>query len=94
MQAELGRVLYPVFLHTYLDLVDQGAAAAAAALMARHRRRFTEAGGRTSKLRMQVRDSHLLVLTLFTEATAAYPSCACRRRTLHSLDRSLPLSIV
>ena len=53
-QRELGRVLYPVFLHTCLDLVDQGAAAAAAALMARHRRRFTEAGGRTSKLRMQV----------------------------------------
>lgn len=49
-------MLYPVFLHTYLDLVDQGAAAAAAALMARHRRRFTEAGGRTSKLRMQVLD--------------------------------------
>ena len=48
-------MLYPVFLHTYLDLVDQGAAAAAAALMARHRRRFTEAGGRTSKLRMQAR---------------------------------------
>lgn len=47
-------MLYPVFLHTYLDLVDQGAAAAAAALMARHRRRFTEAGGRSSKLRTQV----------------------------------------
>jgi len=53
-QAELARVLYPVFLHTYLDLVGQGAASEAAALMARHRTRFTEPGGRASKLRTQV----------------------------------------
>ncbi len=53
-QAELARVLYPVFLHTYLDLVGQGAAGEAAALMARHRARFTEPGGRASKLRTQV----------------------------------------
>lgn len=37
IQAELQRVLYPVFVHTYLQMVQYGASHAAADLLKRYR---------------------------------------------------------
>ncbi len=45
MQGELSRVLYPVFLHSYLDLLGRDATAAAGALMQKYRRRMADAPG-------------------------------------------------
>ena len=52
-QPELRRVLYPLFIHTFLQLVERGAAAEAAQLMGRHKRRFGEGAPHPSKTRKQ-----------------------------------------
>eukprot|EP00879_Flechtneria_rotunda_P021915 GHRR01023110.1.p1 GENE.GHRR01023110.1~~GHRR01023110.1.p1 ORF type:complete len:513 (+),score=201.87 GHRR01023110.1:225-1763(+) len=52
-KAELQRVLYPVFVHVYLQLVQYGASNTAADLLKRYRRRFVEVGGRQSSIRAQ-----------------------------------------
>lgn len=44
-QPELARVLWPVFMHVYLELIRRGAAAPAHGLLARHRPRFAGAPG-------------------------------------------------
>ena len=43
-RPELSRVLYPVFVHSYLDLVAKGQANAAAGLLSRHKARFGGGG--------------------------------------------------
>eukprot|EP00878_Enallax_costatus_P005372 GHUV01005641.1.p1 GENE.GHUV01005641.1~~GHUV01005641.1.p1 ORF type:complete len:497 (+),score=116.83 GHUV01005641.1:382-1872(+) len=52
-KAELQRVLYPVFVHIYLQLVQYGASHTAADLLKRYRRRLVEVGGRASSIRAQ-----------------------------------------
>eukprot|EP00775_Hariotina_reticulata_P003882 gene3882-4137_t len=47
------RILYPVFVHTYLQLVQFGASHTAAALLKKYRRRLVEVGGRSSSVRLQ-----------------------------------------
>ena len=45
LQAELGRVLWPMFVHVYLELIRRTASAPAHSLLARHRSRFAGATG-------------------------------------------------
>lgn len=55
LQHELSRLLYPVLVHAYLNLVSLGATAEAQQLLAAHKQRFIDVAGGASKLRMQVR---------------------------------------
>ena len=60
VQCELERVLYPVFIHCYLDLVGSRVAAGEAQkFMTENKHRFLEAGKRnqSSNRRQQVRDA-------------------------------------
>jgi len=50
-QPELRRVLYPVFIHTYLRLVARSAAPLAAELLRAHSTPMTDASGRRSAAR-------------------------------------------
>ncbi|KAF6259711.1 WD40-repeat-containing domain protein [Scenedesmus sp. NREL 46B-D3] len=52
-RVELQRVLYPVFVHVYLQLVQYGASHTAADLLKQYRRRLVEVGGRQSSMRAQ-----------------------------------------
>ncbi|WIA36958.1 hypothetical protein OEZ86_008196 [Tetradesmus obliquus] len=52
-RMELQRVLYPVFVHVYLQLVQYGASHVAADLLKQYRRRLVEVGGRQSSIRAQ-----------------------------------------
>jgi hypothetical protein len=47
-------VLYPVFIHTFLNLLERGGAGEAAQFMGRHKRRFCEAAAHPSRTRKQV----------------------------------------
>lgn len=58
VQCELERVLYPVFIHCYLDLVGSRVAAGEAQkFMTENKHRFVEAGNQSSNRRQQVRDA-------------------------------------
>ena len=58
VQCELERVLYPVFIHCYLDLVGSRVAAGEAQkFMTENKHRFLEAGNQSSNRRQQVRDA-------------------------------------
>ena len=48
------RLLYTLYIHTYLQLVAKEATAAALQLMSKHKRRFTEATGDNLRMRLQV----------------------------------------
>ncbi|GAB4823536.1 hypothetical protein N2152v2_010582 [Parachlorella kessleri] len=50
---ELSRLLYPVLVHCYLNLISLGATAEAQQLLAAHKQRFVDAAGGPSKRRMQ-----------------------------------------
>lgn len=50
LQPELRRVLYPVFIHSFLELVERGAPGESSQMMMRYKRRFAE----HSKTRAQV----------------------------------------
>ena len=52
-QPELRRVLYPLFIHTFLQLVERGAPGDAAQFMARYKRRLLEGAAHASKTRRQ-----------------------------------------
>ncbi|KAK9792235.1 hypothetical protein WJX73_002210 [Symbiochloris irregularis] len=52
-QAELVRLLYPVFIHCYLHLIEKEAVEDAAQLMSKHKKRFLEADGGSSRTRLQ-----------------------------------------
>lgn len=54
LQAELARLLYPIFIHCYLHLIEKEATAAAAQLMSKHKKRFSEAPGVNTRTRLQV----------------------------------------
>lgn len=54
MQPELRRILYPIFIHTFLDLMQKGSTAEAMQLMNRFKRRFREDAAFQSKIRKQV----------------------------------------
>ena len=54
MQPELRRILYPIFIHTFLDLMQKTATAEAMQLMNRFKRRFREDAAFPSKIRKQV----------------------------------------
>lgn len=54
LQHELAQLLYPIFIHCCLKLVDAQAASEASQLISRYSRRFTTLGGNPSKIRMQV----------------------------------------
>lgn len=58
MQPELRRILYPVFIHTFLDLMQKGSTAEAMQLMNRFKRRFREDAAFPSKIRKQVDIKH------------------------------------
>ena len=55
LQPELRRILYPIFIHTFLDLMQKGATAEAMQLMTRFKRRFREDAAFPSKIRKQAR---------------------------------------
>ena len=55
LQPELRRVLYPIFIHTFLDLMQKGATAEAMQLMNRFKRRFREDAAFPSKIQKQAR---------------------------------------
>ena len=58
VQCELERVLYPVFIHCYLDLVGSRVAAGEAQkFLTENKHRFLEAGTQSSNRRQQVRDA-------------------------------------
>ena len=61
MQPELRRILYPVFIHTFLDLMQKGSTAEAMQLMNRFKRRFREDAAFPSKIRKQVRSATTLL---------------------------------
>ncbi|KAG1654193.1 hypothetical protein FOA52_004568 [Chlamydomonas sp. UWO 241] len=52
-RGELSRVLYPAFLHTYLNLVGRDATAAATQLLHKHRRRMADLPGPGAAARAQ-----------------------------------------
>ena len=54
VQAELHRLLYPVFIHVYLKLVSAGATKHAAQLFSQHQRRFSQEGSPGADARAQV----------------------------------------
>ncbi len=54
-QPELSQVLYPLFVHAYLELVQRGASGLATDLMAAHRPRFVAQAGTLAAMRQQVR---------------------------------------
>lgn len=55
LQAELARLLYPVFIHCYLHLIEKEATEDAAQLMGKHKKRFSEVEGASSRTRLQAR---------------------------------------
>ncbi|BDA43395.1 Transcription initiation factor TFIID subunit 5 [Coccomyxa sp. Obi] len=55
-KMELRRILYPVFIHTILELVERGAPGEAAQLMNRYKRQFAENSAFPSRLRKQELD--------------------------------------
>jgi transcription initiation factor TFIID subunit 5 len=59
-QPELCRLLYPVFVHTYLQLVALGAASEAHTLLADHRQRLLDAAG-VRGARVRERELHELL---------------------------------
>lgn len=52
-RPELQRILYPLFIHCYLELIDKGATATANTLVQRHKRHLVDMGARVSKVRSQ-----------------------------------------
>ena len=66
-RPELSRLLYPLFVHAYLALVSRGAAATAASLLASHKARFADAGGRAPR----ARGAELAALAAITSPAAA-----------------------
>ena len=54
LQPELRRILYPIFIHTFLDLMQKDSTAEAMQLMNRFKRRFREDAAFPSKIRKQV----------------------------------------
>ena len=91
-QPELRRVLYPLFIHTFLRLVERGAPGDAARFMARCKRRFLEGAAHASKMRRQVGHAPLSRLptllprsrgcarrsSTFTSTSMRPLGCACR----------------
>lgn len=74
MQPELQRILYPVFVHTFLDLMQKGSTAEALQLMNRFKRRFREDAAFPSKIRKQVGSASTL-LPAAISSEQAKPSC-------------------
>ena len=64
---ELRRILYPVFIHTILELVERGAPGDAAQLMNRYKRQFAENSAFSSRMRKQVLHTSLLSTLLHLE---------------------------
>lgn len=60
LQPGLYRLLYPVFAHTYLQMVGLGAAAEAQALLAEHKQCFLNAASNPRSLRVRERELHEL----------------------------------
>ncbi|EIE22407.1 putative TAF5 [Coccomyxa subellipsoidea C-169] len=55
-KPELRRILYPVFIHTFLELVERGAPGEAAQLMNRYKKQFGDNAAHPSKMRKQLDD--------------------------------------
>ncbi len=54
MQDELARVLYPLFIHCYLELITKRATSEAHRLLTKQKQRFTSSGAQTAQIREQV----------------------------------------
>lgn len=54
VQDELARVLYPMFIHCYLELISKRATSEAHRLLTKQKQRFTSSGAQTAKIREQV----------------------------------------
>lgn len=54
LQDELARVLYPMFIHCYLELISKRATSEAHQLLTKQKQRFISTGATTSKIRQQV----------------------------------------
>ena len=54
LQDELARVLYPLFIHCYLELISKRATSEAHQLLTKQKQRFISTGATTSKIRQQV----------------------------------------
>ena len=54
MQAELHRVLYPLFIHIYIKLTACKAGSQASQFIAQHQKRFSQEGSSAADTRAQV----------------------------------------
>lgn len=54
VQDELARVLYPLFIHCYLELISKRATSEAHQLLTKQKQRFISTSATTSKIRQQV----------------------------------------
>lgn len=52
-REELARVLYPLFIHCYLELISKRATSEAHQLLTKQKHRFTTSGAQTAKIREQ-----------------------------------------
>lgn len=68
LQMELRRILYPVFIHTFLEIVERGAPGEAAQLMNRYKRQLAENSAFPSTMRKQVLQTNLLSITLHRQS--------------------------
>ena len=75
-QEELARVLYPLFIHCYLELISKRATSEAHQLLTKQKHRFTTSGAQTAKIREQVcNHSHALALHVRIQLHADQALC-------------------
>ena len=96
-QAELLRVLYPMFIHTYLKLAGSGAASQAGELFAQHQKRFAREGTPAADARAQVpvrRCAAQRSGRASSSGTAWGPSCLRRAEAWHASALQSPAPAV
>lgn len=54
VQDEFARVLYPLFVHCYLELITKRATSEAHRLLTKQKQRFTSSGAQNAQIRQQV----------------------------------------
>ena len=81
MQGELSRILYPIFIHCYLELIKLRATSEAHQLLNKQAGRFTTSGNSSAKTRKQVHSR--LAFSLFAVGYCCKPTtvslqlCTC-----------------
>ena len=89
LQPELARLLYPLFVHTYLELVSRGHPGEAAALLARHQARFggdaSRGGGGAGASRARAAELAALQAVTTPDAVGTDRVAAAARSARHPL---------